>query len=290
VQIHYPYGSYNKTDSTKINLKLSAGPLRPIFIAPPLNHVTSLVNGPLSIPANSTKTFEENFTIPTNYPIQGISLLNVAPHAHLLCTDWLVFAKTPSGDTIPLIKINDWDFHWQGFYTFQKLQFIPKGSTFFGYATYDNTANNPHNPSSPPQNVTAGESTTDEMMLVYFSYLIYQTGDENLVLDSSILEQPTGVMNAGEAAQVVTTPQLYDAVPNPSNNETMLSYFLPASSNAQLQIVDLSGRLVESLNVSGHAGVNSITYNTSQLQAGTYLVSLKTGNTVKTKQLMVTHP
>lgn len=289
VQIHYPYGSYNKTDSTKINLKLSAGPMRQVFIAPAINHGPNLVNGPLNIPANSTKTYESKYTIPSNLPVQGISLLNLAPHAHLICTDWLVFASTPSGDTIPLIKINDWDFHWQGFYTFQKLQFVTKGSTFFGYATYDNTANNPHNPSNPPQTVTAGEATTDEMMLVYFSYLIYQTGDENLVLDSTILQQPTGIIKPDEASKVVSTPQLYDAVPNPAADQTTLTYYLPNASNTQLQVFDLNGRLVETLNASGSAGINSVVYNTAHLPAGTYVVTLRSGNTVKSKQLLVTH-
>lgn len=287
VQFHYPYGSAGKTDSTKINLRLSTGNMREIYIAPPLNHGGSLVNGPLVIPANTTKTFEARFTIPNNYPIQGISLLNAAPHAHLICTDWLVFAETPSGDTIPLIKIDNWDFHWQGFYTFQKLQFIPKGSTFFGFATYDNTANNPHNPNSPPATVTAGEATEDEMMLVYFSYLIYQAGDENLILDSTIIQQPTGIMEPDEASKVVSTPQLYDAVPNPANNETTISYFMPSATVAELQIMDINGRLIEKRSVNGQAGMNQLVYNTQALPKGNYLINLVTNSSVKTKKLVV---
>jgi mono/diheme cytochrome c family protein len=287
MQMHYPYGSAGKTDSTKINLRLSTGALREIYIAPPLNHAGGLVNGPLYIPANTTKTFEAQYTIPNNIPIQGVSLLDVGPHAHLICTDWLVFAKTPSGDTIPLIKIDNWDFHWQGFYTFQKLQFVPKGSTFFGFATYDNTANNPHNPSSPPANVSVGEATTDEMMLVYFSYLLYQPGDENMILDSTIIQQPTGIISPDEAMAVVTTPQLYDAVPNPANNETSISYYMPTTANAELQILDINGRLVEKREVSGQAGMNNIIYNTSTLPTGNYFINLVTGGQSKTKKLVV---
>jgi len=149
LQIHYPAGSAGKTDSTKLNIKLSTASLRSVFIQPPLNHGPNLVNGPLAIPANATKTFYSEYTIPNNLPVQGVSLLNVAPHAHLICKSWLVYGETPAGDTIPFIKINDWDFHWQGFYTFQKLIFFPKGSTFHGVAFYDNTSNNPHNPSNP---------------------------------------------------------------------------------------------------------------------------------------------
>ncbi|HLP20535.1 MAG TPA: T9SS type A sorting domain-containing protein, partial [Chitinophagales bacterium] len=288
LQIHYPAGSAGKTDSTKLNIKLSTAALRPVFIQPPLNHGMSMTDGPLSIPANSSKTFHTEYTIPTSYPIQGVSLLNVAPHAHLLCKNWLVFGKTPAGDTIPFIRINDWDFHWQGFYTFQKLIFFPKGSTFYGVATYDNTANNPHNPSSPPQNVHAGESTTDEMMLVYFSYLIYQQGDEDMVLDSTILEPaPTAIDDPKSVEGFVSTAQLYDAMPNPANNETRITYYLPAATKVELKVYDLTGKLVDEIQATGNNGFNSTVYNTAKLQPGNYLYSLNVGGIVKTKQLSV---
>jgi hypothetical protein len=57
---------------------------------------------------------------------------------------------------------------------------IPAGSTLKAHAVYDNTSANPHNPNTPPQLVTAGEATTDEMFLVFFQYLDYVEGDENL--------------------------------------------------------------------------------------------------------------
>jgi hypothetical protein len=287
LQIHYPAGSAGKTDSTKLNIKLSSGSLRSIFIQPPLNHGPNLVNGPLAIPANSTKTFYSKYTIPTNLPVQGVSLLNVAPHAHLICKSWLVYGETPAGDTIPFIKINDWDFHWQGFYTFQKLIFFPKGSTFHGIALYDNTSNNPHNPSNPPQPVGSGEATTDEMMLVYFSYLVYQPGDENMVLDSSIIEQPTAIDDPKTVEGFVTTPQLYDAMPNPAASQTTITYYLPQAMRAELKVYDLSGRLVDELPATGSMGFNSVTYNTARLQPGNYLYSLNTGGVVRTKQLNV---
>ena len=33
----------------------------------------------------------------------------------------------PNGDTIPLIKIDDWNFRWQYFYTFKKILHLPAG-------------------------------------------------------------------------------------------------------------------------------------------------------------------
>jgi len=56
LQIHYPGPTFGQTDSTKILFKLSSSALRSVSIAPPLNHF-NLSNGPLFIPANTTRTF-----------------------------------------------------------------------------------------------------------------------------------------------------------------------------------------------------------------------------------------
>ncbi len=180
LQIHYPVDGAGQVDSTRINFQLSDGSLREVAIAPVLNHSTSMTNGPLTVPANQVKTFQEQYTVPVQ-----VTLLAVAPHAHLICTSMKAFGITFQGDTIPMIDIPEWDFHWQGSYNFQKPIKIPPLTKLVGFATYDNTVNNPDNPNSPPQTVNLGEATTDEMMLFYFSYTGYQPGDENMVIDTS---------------------------------------------------------------------------------------------------------
>lgn len=289
LQIHYPNGSSGKTDNTKVNLRLSTGNLREIFIAPPINHGQNLIGGPLKINPNEVKTFRSEYSLPSNPLFQGISVLNVAPHAHLICTKWLVFAITPTNDTIPFIQINDWDFHWQGFYTLQQLVRLTAGTKIIGLATYDNTANNPHNPSNPPITVKSGEATEDEMMLCYFSYLFYQPGDENMVIDSSILEpQPTSINDANDF-DFIQSPQLYHAVPNPSTNETTIAFYLPKSGSIQLKVHDLNGRLVREINQTGNFGLNSINLTTVDMATGTYVYSLTADGRTKSKRLNVTH-
>lgn len=287
VQIHYPAGSNSKLDSTRINFKLSTGNLRTVSLAPILNHATSLVNGPLVIPANSTQTFEEYFQIPN---IVDITVLSVAPHAHLIAKEWLSYAVTPSNDTIPLIKINNWDFHWQGSYAFRNLMRVPKQTKLYGYCTYDNTANNPHNPNNPPQMVTLGEATTDEMMLIYFAYTFYQAGDENIVIDNSPLVDITDssiLLSTEHVPQIVSTPQLYEALPNPANNETTLGYYLPFTATPVMQIFDLTGRILEEVKAPGAVGFNSVKYDTSKLPAGEYIYRLVVNGSAKSKQLIV---
>ncbi len=290
IQIHYPMGSANKLDSTRINLRLSSAALRPITLTPILNHFTSLQNGPLTIPANSTKLFNAYAQMPN----ADVTLISVAPHAHLIARSWESYGVTQAGDTIPFIKINDWDFHWQGSYGFRNLVKLPKRTKLYANAFYDNTANNPHNPSSPPQAVSQGESTTEEMMLIYFAYTPYQAGDENIVIDSSALIDvsdagPTGVTDF-DVDVVVSTPQFYEPVPNPSSTETQFKYFLPQqSNNVVIKIFDLAGKLVAEFNAAGNVGFNSVTYSTSNLPNGNYLSTLNTSDFSSAKKLIVTH-
>jgi Copper type II ascorbate-dependent monooxygenase, N-terminal domain/Secretion system C-terminal sorting domain/Copper type II ascorbate-dependent monooxygenase, C-terminal domain len=287
LQIHYPAGSNGRIDSTKINLLLANSVGRQVSMAPILNYLTD-INAPLSIPADSIKTFNEHYQLPN----VDISALSVAPHNHLVGQKWISYGITPANDTIPFIRINNWDFHWQGFYNFRNILKIPAKTTLWAYCTYNNTSNNPNNPNTPPITVNAGDFTTDEMMLVYFSYTIYQPGDENIALDTSALIDlndtlvPTAVNEI--AHSVVSTPQLYDAAPNPAKDETMITYYLPESEKVTLKIFDLQGRLVDEINATTIIGFNNIHYITSKLQAATYLISLTGSSGTRTKQLIVT--
>jgi mono/diheme cytochrome c family protein len=181
VQIHYAPGSLNQKDSTYFRLSFAppGTTKRLVYNAPILNYVTNMVNGPLQIEANQKKVFMERFTSPIK-----ATLMSVFPHAHLVCSNWKVYGIKPiTRDTLPIIKIPDWHFHWQGYYTFQKPFIMEPGMRLEAQALYDNTTDNPDNPYNPPRTIVAGENTTDEMMLVYFTFAGYQAGDENLDLN-----------------------------------------------------------------------------------------------------------
>ena len=132
---------------------------------------------------NKVQTFHTQATFETD-----ISILSVNPHMHLLGKTFWAFAIQSNGDTIPLIKINKWDFKWQYYYTFQHPVKISKGTTIHVYGTFDNTSKNPNNPNRPPKIVWQGEGvksmkTTQEMFQFIFTYLPYQQGDEKLDLN-----------------------------------------------------------------------------------------------------------
>jgi hypothetical protein len=204
---------------------------------------------------------------------------------HLIGRSIRSYGVTPANDTIPFIDIPEWDFHWQGLYTFPRVLHLPAGTTLFSEALYDNTANNPQNPNDPPANVYLGEATTDEMMLVYFSYAYYLPGDENIVIDSNVVATalPPPVQS------VVVTPQLYAPYPNPASDRLEFDYFLPRSSPAVLMLADPSGRIVwkEELQQGGPPGARHGSVMLTGLGSGQYRLILQADQVRRTQPVTV---
>jgi hypothetical protein len=127
----------------------------------------------------------------TWYIGQDISLIQFLPHSHLLGKTWEIFAITPDY-TIPLIRINDWNFDWQSWYSPEYMIHLPAETIVHATCTYDNTSDNPNNPNDPPQLIFWGSSTTDEMFFVPFRYVEYQDGDEYIYLGHHLLGDVNG--------------------------------------------------------------------------------------------------
>lgn len=92
-----------------------------------------------------------------------VDLLSVYPHAHYLGAEMLVSAKLPNGSEKTLLRIKDWSFHWQQDYRYVTPIPLPAGTRLTMRYTFDNSDQNPDNPSSPPVRVRAGPKSTDEM-------------------------------------------------------------------------------------------------------------------------------
>ena len=271
VQIHYPNGSAGQIDSTKLNIQYNSSTLRNVIITPILNN-NNLTNGPLVISANTTKTFYAQYTVPVN-----VTVVSVGPHAHLLCKSFECYGIPPSGDTIKFIKIDDWDFHWQGGHNFQKPIKIPSGTILYSKAFYDNTSNNSNNPNNPPQNVSLGESTTDEMMLIYFGFLLYQNGDENIIVDSSF--HLKHYLDCDPGVQIDNGEPLKEIIvyPNPAHNYIKIN--IPNNTIFSTDIYNSTGQLV--------SRTSNLDYiNIAKLNCGIYFVKIKYNNTVVTKKII----
>jgi hypothetical protein len=281
IQIHYPAGSAGYQDSTKVRFFFDQTVTREVYIMPVLNHEQSTVISPypLSIPANTTKDFTESFYAPFN-----VSLLGVAPHMHLIGRSINAFGVTTSLDTQKYINIPEWHFHWQGFYMFPKIKKVTAGTTIYSQAHYDNTTANPFQPNNPPQQVTAGEATTDEMMITYLIFAYYQAGDENIVIDSEFV-----------ATQVPYTDyrdeELLEPYPNPAANELMVKSYFNNETVGTLELVGLDGKLVTQFEANKRfkQGYNVTPYSVASIASGQYLLRLRTATQVLTQKVVIQH-
>ncbi len=118
----------------------------------------SLFSGLDIPPGDKDFVLRDSYTLPI--AIDGVG---VSAHAHYIATQMKMTATLPDGETKTLLYIKDWDFAWQDAYFFQDFASLPKGTRLDAEIHWDNSADNPHNPSSPPVRVTWGEESKDEM-------------------------------------------------------------------------------------------------------------------------------
>ena len=191
LQMHYGPTPVPESDLSEVNVFLSDTPIeREVYTA---IMGPQHLDAPFILPPGQVSHFHGTLPVTAD-----VSLLSIAPHCHLIGSSWLVYATSPDNqDTIPLISIPEWDFNWQGFFTFPHLTKVPQGYTLHGEATYDNTANNPFNPNDPPAWVTFGEATGDEMFFVFIDLVLYEEGDESIALGPGEPDCPGDVSGDG---------------------------------------------------------------------------------------------
>lgn len=114
----------------------------------------------------------KDFLVEASYQLPvDVQVLGVYPHAHYLGDDLQGYAKPPGGDELHLIDIPAWDFNWQEEYFYSEPLFLPAGTELSIRYLFDNTADNPLNPYSPPRRVVHGFESSDEMAELLLSVL-----------------------------------------------------------------------------------------------------------------------
>ncbi len=288
LQIHYPQGTDGLTDSSRINLTFAGGPVRTLQLDPILSHNTN-ISPPLNIPANTVMNFTETFTVPSiTAGADSVTVLSIAPHMHNVATSIKCYAIKPGNDTVPLINIPNWDFHWQGLYDFRQPLVFPEGTVLKAEAVFDNTSANSNAP-NPNNPVTAGEATTDEMMLVYFTYLVYQSGDGNIIVDT-VTVKPTyngcQFVGLGDLANSYSQFNIY---PNPTYDFVNISFEQFETGDVKITLVDVSGRLMaEYLQPQVGQGTFTKTIDVQTIPSGMYYVRIWNGTQLFAKPLLVT--
>jgi peroxiredoxin len=142
------------------------------LVSLPLPPAFGLFSG-VDIPAGKSDfKIMDSFTLPVD-----IDVVSVGGHAHYLGKTLKASATLPDRSEEKLFLIDDWDFNWQGQYLYTDFVRLPKGTVITSEIVWDNSAENPRNPSSPPVRILWGEGSTDEMGAINFRVLATEEGN-----------------------------------------------------------------------------------------------------------------
>ncbi len=244
MQIHTPSGTLGQSITCQIRLyfyPIGESGIRPVYDFVPLQYWGfDFWIGPEQIKSFSTEANTYSF---------DISLFSAFPHSHQICTEILNYAyDTVSLDTVDLMKINNWDFEHQQYYNYKNLVKIPSDHKFHSDHTFDNTHHNHHNPFDPPQLITVGTGSNDEMLFDGFQFITYQTGDELINVDSILANDPllnyTAIGIDKVSGPVESNSYVY---PNPVTNKSFI-YFNPRHRNWNdytLKVWNIKGQSID---------------------------------------------
>ena len=153
------------------------------------------------IPAGERqRVVTSSYTLPVD-----VDVFTVQPHAHYLARSVEATATLPDGTTRTLLSISHWDFNWQDVYRYKSPVPLPAGTTVTMKWVYDNSPDNPVNPTQPPRLVTFGQRTSDEMSELWFQIYPRRGADRDRLvasLTASIQDQNL----AGYEAMIAANP------------------------------------------------------------------------------------
>jgi hypothetical protein len=173
VQMHFHPSGKPETEQASLGIYFADdAPTRPL-IGLQLPPVFGALSG-IDIPPGEPRYLVRDWLI---LPID-VDVLSAGGHAHYLATQLRMTARLPGSEVKQeLFNIPRWDFNWQERYYFTEPLRLPAGTRIDVEIAYDNSADNPANPFTPPQRVAFGRESTDEMGSVILEMLPVRSDD-----------------------------------------------------------------------------------------------------------------
>jgi hypothetical protein len=133
----------------------------------------ALFSGLNIAPGQKDFRVRDSFVLPAD-----VEAVSIGAHAHYIGKTMKMTATFPDGAVKTLLDIKDWDFAWQDRYFFEGPILLPKGTRLDSEVSWDNSEENPKNPSRPAIPVRWGEQTKDEMGAVTLT--VYPASEADL--------------------------------------------------------------------------------------------------------------
>ncbi|MFA5814181.1 MAG: T9SS type A sorting domain-containing protein [Bacteroidales bacterium] len=193
------------------------------------------------------------------------------------------------------IQLDSADFNTWVTLTFDKdgeSEFLKKGDLVYAGITFDNMNAEP----LVRRNKGLEIGTDNSVRLVESSSLAFYDGNwetglgdfigkRNLMIRLNLNDHANINDGIGAIPQQAFLGQNY---PNPFSQSTQINFELVAGSDVAFEVTDITGRKVMELNKGiMPAGKHSISLETGNLEAGIYFYTMRAGDFVKTRQLVI---
>ncbi len=135
-------------------------------------------------------------------------------------------------------------------------------------------------------------TTWDETQMHIVGMLVNQSGTIDNAGKATLTEAiANGFVSGTSIAAGIADQNQVDAnltvYPNPANEFTSIKVQLKNEQNVALKLIDMNGRTVASRNYGQMNGASEIQLNTSNFEAGLYLIQLTLDNTIVSRRLII---
>jgi len=176
VQYHFHPSGKPEAEKSRIGLYFAKKPPERTLTRIQLPPHYSLFSGLDIAPGEKDFVIRDSYTLPV-----ATDAIGLGAHAHNIARKLTMTATLPDGAKKTLLLISDWDFAWQDRYFFKHPVELPKGTRLDVEIHWDNSTENPRNPSNPPIRVTWGEETKDEMGSISLIAVSHDESDHKLL-------------------------------------------------------------------------------------------------------------
>lgn len=195
-------------------------------------------------PGDTSYSVEDSYTLPVD-----VDAVSIYPHAHYLAREIIGTATLPSGQTLGLLTIRHWDFHWQEFYRYESPIALPAGTRLSMRITYDNSPEHQPTPGQPPRRVRYGPRSSDEMGDLWLQVIPRRREELGALARDFVGRRAAARVVAAERA-------VLDAPGDASAHDRLgASYLAAGRVNDALRALDEARRLApESAEISNNLG------------------------------------